>query len=114
MFEVEEPLDPYWVYEKYGIDETHPQAWEYVMKEVKSIICFMSGFKNTEMGFKEIHEYEQRSFRKFDTIGGTFGRRNGCESKRNFYSKSRESDAATSCGSSSENELVDRNDKKQI
>lgn len=87
VFEVEEPLDPYYVYQKYGINHDHPDAWKYVMQEAKSIICFMSGFKSTEMGFKEIFEYEQISFKKHDLIGGTFARRNGCQSKNNFYKK---------------------------
>lgn len=83
VFEVEEPLDPYWVYKKHGITKDHPEAWKYVMQEVKSIICFMTGFKSTEKGFRDILEYEKRSFRKYDKIGGTFARRNGCESKKN-------------------------------
>ena len=84
-YEVEENLDPKWVLAKYGIKEDDPDAWKYIAREVKEIMCFMTGFRSTEQGFREIDHYERIDCYAHDKIGGKLLRRTNCSSCKYKY-----------------------------
>lgn len=58
IIEFEDAFDPQWVYTKHNISASDENAWEYVAKEVKSIMLFASGFHSTEDSFREVLTYE--------------------------------------------------------
>lgn len=64
--ELDLPLDPKFVWKKYGIKdpENDPDAWKYVAKEVKEIMSFMNGYQSTEDGFREITKFEDMECHK--------------------------------------------------
>lgn len=64
--EVEEPLDPLWVFKKYGVDKNDPEAWRYVAREAKELMCFMTGYQSVETSFRDITEFENNECNKYD------------------------------------------------
>lgn len=64
--EIQEPLDPKFIWKKYGVTnpESDPKAWEYVAREVKQIMALMTGYEETEDGFKEINQFEKDECQK--------------------------------------------------
>lgn len=84
-YEIEENIDPKWILQKHGIKEDDPEAWKYIAKEIKEIMCFMTNSKSTEQGFKEIDYYEKIDCYAHDKIGGKLLRRNNCGSCKYKY-----------------------------
>ena len=62
--ELDLPLDPLYVYKKYGVKESDPEAWSYVAQEVRKIMQFMTGFQTCEEGFKDITKFENEQCHK--------------------------------------------------
>jgi hypothetical protein len=62
--EVDLPLDPLYVYKKYGVDKNDPEAWSYVAKEAREIMSFMSGLPKVEEGWKELVAFEDSECNK--------------------------------------------------
>lgn len=61
--EIQEALDPLWVYKKHNVSQDDPRAWEYVAKEVKDVISFITGYEQTESSFRDIQKFEKENSR---------------------------------------------------
>lgn len=68
LHEVEEPIDPFWVAEKHGIDINDENFWKVFAEECKDILSFVTGVEKTEDGFQELKEFEELECRKFDNL----------------------------------------------
>jgi hypothetical protein len=63
--EVEEPLDPLWVAKKYGISKDDEHFWEYVAKEAKDVMAFLTGYVKTEDRYRDINKFEDLDSNKY-------------------------------------------------
>lgn len=69
IYEVEENLDPLFIYKKHGIDyKTDPEAWKVLADEIKDIMSFMSGMESSEDGYRDIREMEKIQSDKFAKV----------------------------------------------
>lgn len=59
MYEIVENVDPNFFLKKHNMDlATHPDAWEVVAKEVKTVMELMSGMEPVEEGYRDIKVME--------------------------------------------------------
>lgn len=68
LMEYEDNFDPEWTFKKHGITKEDPKAWEYVARDVKTLMQFISGFDTSEDTYRDTLEFEKESLEVKDPL----------------------------------------------
>lgn len=64
LLEVEENLDPRWIERKHNLVKGGEENWQVVADEVKRFMLFLTGYQNSELGFRDMRNYEDLEFNR--------------------------------------------------